>query len=77
MKTLVAGMLLALALVGCSERPQSLAGQQVRGSAPAWEGPTTAFTAPGWKVGDQESWKQQLQTRAQGQNEFVRMAPGR
>ena len=48
----------------------------ITGSAPSWQGPATAFTAPGWKVGDQGSWNQQMQTRAQGQNEFARIRPG-
>ena len=69
-------MLAALALAGCSERPQQMAGQQIGGSVPSWQGPQTAFTAPGWKVGDRDSWMQQMQRRAQGQNEFVRMASG-
>jgi hypothetical protein len=76
MRTFAVLMLSALALAGCGERPQTIAGQQITGSAPSWQGPATAFTAPGWKVGDQNSWNQQMQTRAQGQNEFVRMAPG-
>lgn len=70
-------MLSALALVGCGERPQTVAGQQIKGSAPSWQGPATAFTAPGWTVGDQASWTQHMQTRAQGQNEYARIAPGR
>ncbi len=77
MKTLAVLFLSVWALAGCSERPQTMAGQQIGGSAPSWQGPTTAFTAPGWKVGDQDSWKQHMQTRAQGQNEFSRIAPGR
>ena len=37
------------------------------------EGGGTAFTAPGWKVGDKASWQEQLKTRAQnGQNEYTR-----
>lgn len=77
MRIFAACMLLGLALAGCGERPQTVAGQQIKGSAPSWQGPATAFTAPGWKVGDQGSWTQQMQTRAQGQNEYSRIAPGR
>jgi hypothetical protein len=73
---LSASMLSALALAGCGERPQEMAGPQFRGTAPSWQGPATVFTAPGWKVGDQASWTQHMQTRAQGQNEFSRSAPG-
>jgi len=76
MKALAVLMLSALVLAGCGERSQQMAGQQIGGSVPSWQGPATAFTAPGWKAGDQGSWIQHMQTRAQGQNEFVRIAPG-
>jgi len=76
MKTFAAWMLSALALAACSERPQEMTGQTIRGSVPSWQGPASAFTAPGWKVGDQGSWSQHMQTRAQGQNEFARIRPG-
>jgi hypothetical protein len=64
---------LALGLGACAERPQELAGHKIRGSSPSWQGPTTAFTASGWKVGDERSWNTQMQTRAQAQNELVRL----
>ena len=76
MRTFAVLMVSALAVAGCGERPQEMAGQQFRGSTPSWQGPATAFTAPGWKVGDQASWTQHMQTRAQGQNEFARIRPG-
>jgi hypothetical protein len=73
-----AAALLALALLlgACGERPQTnLHG--VKFDAPPWSGTgvqantATAFTAPGWQVGDPTSWQQQLKTRAQnGQNEY-------
>ena len=66
---------LSLGLVACDERPQTSAGQQIRGSAPAWQGPTTAFTVSGWTVGDQRSWQAHMQARAQAQNEYVRLGP--
>jgi hypothetical protein len=77
MKSVVALMLSVLLLAACGERPQSLAGKQVKGSEAAWQGPATAFTAPGWKVGDQDSWAQHMQVRAQGQNEYVRIGAGK
>jgi hypothetical protein len=64
---------LTLGLAACGEKPQTLAGHQISGSAPAWQGPTTAFTVSGWKVGDERSWAAHMQTRAQGQNEYVRL----
>jgi hypothetical protein len=68
---------LTLGLMACGDRPQQLAGQQVGGSAPSWQGPVTAFTVSGWKVGDERSWNAHMQTRAQGQNENVRLGTSR
>jgi hypothetical protein len=74
MKTLVLGILCALALAACSEKPQELAGGKIKGSAPDWQGPATPFTSPGWKVGDEPSWSEHMKVRAQqGQNEFTRI----
>jgi len=64
---------LALGLAACAEKPQESAGQRIRGSAPNWQGPATVFTVSGWKVGDERSWNTQMQVRAQGQNENVRL----
>jgi hypothetical protein len=68
---------LALGLVACGEKPQALAGHQIRGSEPSWQGPATAFTAPGWTVGDRASWQAHMQARAQSQNENVRLGVSR
>jgi starvation-inducible outer membrane lipoprotein len=66
-----AALLTALALAGCSEQPQTLG--QRKADTQAWAGANNAFVAPGWKVGDQASWEEQMRTRAQrGQNEYVR-----
>lgn len=68
-------------LSACGEKPQTNA-EGVKHDAAPWtgtangtqkEGGDTAFTAPGWKVGDKASWQEQLKTRAQnGQNEYTR-----
>jgi len=61
----------------CSEKPQTNA-EGVRHDAPPWSGTGvqpdsgTAFTAPGWQVGDKTAWQQQLKTRAQNQNDYVK-----
>ncbi len=60
-------------MAACGEKPQNL-GQQ-KGDQPAFDGPVTAFTAPGWKPGDATSWTAEMRTRAQGQNEYARIAP--
>ncbi|MDM0111567.1 hypothetical protein QTI66_05370 [Variovorax sp. J22R133] len=75
-------VLAAVALVACSEKPQTNAGG-VKQDAPPWTGtggtatsgvnpaPGTPFSAPGWKGGDKLAWEQQLKARAQnGQNEY-------
>jgi hypothetical protein len=72
-------MLVALAsgLAACGEKPQALAGKQISGSPPSWQGPATVFSVPGWKVGDQLSWQAHMQARAQAQNENVRLGMSR
>ncbi len=75
-RTFALCVLSALVFAGCGDKPQDRAGMTITGSPPSWQGPATAFTAPGWKVGDQNSWNQHMQTRAQGQNEFARIRPG-
>jgi hypothetical protein len=67
---------LASVLAACSEKPQVAAGRQIQGSEPGWQGPVTVFTVAGWKVGDERSWQSHLQTRAQAQNEYVRLGAG-
>jgi hypothetical protein len=67
---------LTLGFGACSEKPQQLVGQQIRGSEPSWQGPSTVFTVSGWKVGDERSWNAHMQARAQGQNEYVRLGAG-
>jgi hypothetical protein len=68
---------LAWGLAACGEKPQALAGQQIRGSEPSWQGPATVFTVSGWTVGDQRSWQAHMQARAQSQNENVRLGASR
>lgn len=66
----------ALLLGACGEKLQTNA-HGVRIDAAPWTGTGTqpntgtAFTAPGWQVGDPNAWQQHLKTRAQnGQNEY-------
>ena len=64
-----------LALVGlsaCGEKPQDHAG--IRSDKPAAAGTgVTAFTAEGWKAGDQASWSNHLKARANyGMNDHLR-----
>ena len=65
-----------MALVACGEKPQTVPSGKTKADSQAWRGSTyAAFVAGSWKAGDESSWEQQLRTRAQGQNEYVRMAP--
>jgi len=69
-------LVVALGLTGCGERPQSLGGPSAakRDAAPHTGGSASAFTQSGWKVGDANSWAQQLKARAQyGQNDHQRV----
>jgi hypothetical protein len=63
---------IAMVLAACGEKPQTAAG--VKSDAPAFQGTSNAYNAPGWKAGDKTAWEQQLKTRAQaGQNEYNRV----
>jgi hypothetical protein len=61
----------ALALVACGEKTSEAA---KKADVPAFQGSTgqAAYSAGGWKAGDQAAWDQQLRTRTQGQNEYSR-----
>ena len=57
-------------LAACGDKAQTASGRKVDGRA--YDGPATAYTAGGWKAGDQAGWDAQMRTRAQGQNEYSR-----
>jgi ABC-type glycerol-3-phosphate transport system substrate-binding protein len=61
----------SLLLAACTEKPQTAGGKKSDAKAYAGTG-EAAFTAPGWKVGDQASWEQQIKARNQAQNEYAR-----
>ena len=68
---------MAVALVACGEKPQTIDASSARKSdEPAWAVSNTAepaFTAPGWKTtGDKAAWEQQIRQRGQAQNDYVR-----
>ena len=75
--TLVALASAAMLLAACGERPQTNA-EGVKYDATPWTGTGkqtdtgTAFTAPGWKVGDKTAWEQQIKLRSNGQNEYTK-----
>ena len=61
----------ALALAACGEKTSEAV---KKSDVPAFQGSTgqAAYSASGWKAGDQAAWDQQLRTRTQGQNEYSR-----
>jgi hypothetical protein len=74
--TLAAVGALALGLVACGEKPQTLgekaAGTTVTRDTKPWQGEPLAFQAP-FTRGDKASWENALKLRQQGQNEYVRI----
>lgn len=63
-------VLVALAgLSACGDKPQTMGGN--KGHVAAFEGAKNPFVAPGWNVGDKNSWEQGLKVRMQNtQNEY-------
>ncbi|MEO6664786.1 MAG: hypothetical protein ABIN96_16555 [Rubrivivax sp.] len=62
---------LSLGLGACTEKPQTSG--TLKADTAAFQGASDAYVAPGWKVGDAASWNQQMTTRAQAQNEYLRI----
>ena len=73
MKTAFLILSAALLLSACGDKPQGMGG--TKSDKPAWDGTgVAAFTEPGWKVGDKNSWLLELRARTQyGQNEYGRL----
>lgn len=59
----------ALGLAGCGKEPEAGA---KKADAKPWEAPAQANVAGSWKAGDKAAWEEQLRSRAQGQNEYLR-----
>ena len=72
-RSMIGWALLGLAVTGCGEKAQT-AGAAKKVDAKAWESSQTAYPATGWKGGDQAAWEAQMRLRAQGQNEYSRVA---
>ena len=67
-----AALMVLTGLTACGEKPQDHAG--IRSDKPAQAGTgVAAFTAEGWKAGDQASWSNHLKARANyGMNDHLR-----
>jgi opacity protein-like surface antigen len=63
-----------MALSACGDQPQELRSGVKQDGAPHTGVGNSQYANGGWKVGDRNSWEQQLKTRAQyGQNDYSRM----
>ena len=59
-------------LAACGEKPQDTPGARTDQPVQAGTG-VAAFTAPGWKAGDQDGWANHLKARATyGMNDHAR-----
>jgi hypothetical protein len=72
-RNVIALAVFVLAAAGCSEAPQTGATAR-KSDAKPWEGTPSPYAAPNWKGGDETAWESQMRMRAQGQNEYARIA---
>jgi hypothetical protein len=71
-------------LAGCGEKPQvagspaqdGVAGNTVTSDAKPWEGAALPFQSGNFNRGDEAGWRKALETRMQGQNEYIRIGGG-
>ena len=66
---------LALTLAACTEKPQTANASERKAVQKSWQMGQSPYRADGWSGGDATAWEQQLRKRAQGQNEYSRIAP--
>ncbi|WP_175625780.1 MULTISPECIES: hypothetical protein [Oxalobacteraceae] len=65
---------MALALFGCGEKVQSQANARDAGDAAPWTGAKNdPYVIKGWTAGNKTEWETQIRTRAQTQNEYVKV----
>ena len=62
-----------LVLAGCSKSPGSDQAVSRKSVQPNWDAAANPFVVAGWKSGDRASWEGQLTSRAQNQNEYLRV----
>lgn len=73
MRPLLIVAVTALALTACGERDQSLSASASKADGKPWDGAKNPHVIKGWKTGDKSAWENQLKTRAQNQNEYVKV----
>ncbi len=63
-----------MVLAGCGEFDQSTAASaSYPNDTPPWKGAKNPYMEKGWTAGDKASWENQLRTRSQAQNEYVKV----
>lgn len=61
-----------LLLAACAEPDQAQSGRNANDIHPS-QGAKNTFVAEGWAPGDKAAWQTHLRTRAQHQNEYVKV----
>ena len=67
----IAGVVLGIAALAACERPQTVS-TATKSDTQSFEGPNSAYSAPGWTGGDRASWEAHMRSRAQNQDEYTR-----
>jgi len=57
-------------LAACGEKPQTATTRNV--DEKVWQASDSPYVAAGYKPGDKAAWDDQLRTRAESQNEYVK-----
>jgi predicted small lipoprotein YifL len=63
-----------MVLAACGEKPQTIGQAAKKDGGQVWQASQSSFQAAGWTPGDKASWEAQMRARAQGQNEYSRIA---
>lgn len=66
------GLALLLSLSACGERNQALSNKTGQRGEKAWAGANNAYVVSGWTAGNEESWRAQIRSRGQSQNEYLK-----
>ena len=77
----LSSLLIVVGLAACGESPQEVAEKKVPGTTVKhdtrpWEGDALAHQSGTFTRGDKASWDKALETRMQGQNEYLRTGGG-
>jgi uncharacterized lipoprotein YehR (DUF1307 family) len=67
-----ASLVLILSLTACGERNQGLSNKTGSRGEKAWAGAKNEHVVAGWTAGNEESWKAQIRSRGQYQNEYLK-----